>query len=108
MDVIQKVIDLSNLALDDRGSNNERLQAAVGALRLIKQYELLGKKRIDVTTDILEKITNPLFAEGVASRAEQIADSVDRVLGSVQRVSERFSQSSRKAAPSRGGKRKYR
>jgi hypothetical protein len=86
MDVLQRVRDLSNLALDDRGSDHERLQAAVGALRLIKQYELLGKKRIDVATNILDKITSPDFVEGIASRAEKIADSLGRVMGSAKKM----------------------
>lgn len=88
MDVVQKVKDLINKALHDRTSEVERNEAAVAAIRLIDKYELLGtKKRIDVAADVLEKITNPLFVEGVADRAEKFASGVERVLGSVKKVS---------------------
>jgi hypothetical protein len=112
MDVVQRVRDLSNMVFDERGDKNERIQAAVAALRLVDRY-LLGKKKIDVAADIIEKITNPLFAGVVADRAEQIADSVDRVLGSVDRVlgsgkkmSDRLSHGVGDGS-SRGRKRRY-
>ena len=92
MDVVQKVRDLSNLALDGGGDTNERFNAAIAALRLIKECELLGNRRVNIADDILQRIVSPDFAEGVAARAEKIADSVDRVIGSVRRVSDRLSR----------------
>ena len=87
MDVVQKVRDLARLALDERAADNERLQAAVAALRLINQYKLLEtKKKVDVAADIVEKITSPDFVEGIADRAEKFASSFERVVGSVKKV----------------------
>ncbi len=93
MDAVQKVRDLMGTALDERGNSNERFNAAIGALRLIREYELLGKKRVDVAVSIIDRITSPDFAEGVATRAEKLADSVDRILGSAKRVTDRLSRS---------------
>jgi len=106
MDVVQKVKDLMNLALDERTPEKEAKEAGIGALRLIARYELLGAaggKRIDVAASIIEKITSPGFAEGVATRAEKIADSVERVLGSVDRVK----GVTRRSGAKRGGGRRY-
>lgn len=86
MDALKKVEDLMNKALGDGSTDNERLSAALGALRLIREYGLLGKKRVDVAASLIEKFTNPDFVEGVASRAEKIADSLSRVMGSAKKV----------------------
>jgi len=113
MDVVQKVRDLTNLALDGGTSVDERLQAAVAALRLVDRF-LLPKGKKEVAADLLKKIMAPDFAEGIASHAEKFADGFDRalgsagrVLGSVKRVTDHLSQSSGDAAPSRGKKRRY-
>jgi hypothetical protein len=92
MDVMKKVEDLTNMALDERTSEKERFNSALGALRLIREYKLLGKKHVDVAANIIEKITNPLFGEEVASRAEKIADNVGRFIGSVKKVSDSLSR----------------
>jgi hypothetical protein len=118
MDVVQKVKDLSQLAFDERGNSNERLQVALAALRLVEAYLLpKGKKKIDVAAEIINKITSPDFAEEVASRVEKFAEGFDRVLGSAGRVlgsakmvSDHLSKSGVDAAPAsgrKGGKRKY-
>jgi len=108
MDVVQKVRDLSKLAFEERGNVNERLEAAVAALRLVDSYLLpKGKKKIDVAADIANKIMNPDFVEGVAIQAEKIADGFDRILGSGKRVLDRFTQSAGEGRGRRGGKRKY-
>jgi hypothetical protein len=89
MDVVQKVKDLMNLALDGRTPENERNNAAMGAIRLIDEYKLLGtKKRIEVAAEIIEKVTSPGFVDGVASRAEGIASGVERIKGTVKKVSD--------------------
>ena len=89
MDVVQKTKDLIKLALHEGTPENERNEAAVGAIRLIDRYELLGtKKKIEVAVDIINKITSPGFVDGVATRAEGIASSVDRVMGSVKKLSD--------------------
>jgi hypothetical protein len=86
MDVMKRVTDLMNMALDGASTDSEKLTCAIGALRLIRQYELLGKKRINVAVDILDKFTSADFVEGVVSRAEKIADGFSRVMGSAKRV----------------------
>ena len=103
MDVMQRVEDFMNLALDERTPEKERLNSALGALRLIREYKLLGKKHVDVAASVIERITNPIFGEEVASRAEKIADSVDRVIGSVKRVSDRLAKSASVVEGGRGG-----
>ena len=91
MDVIQKVKDLTKLALDERTPPHEAANAAVGALRLIEEYKLLATgKRIDVAVDIINMLTSPIFAEEVASRVEKIADSVDRVVRSFKKLTDKF------------------
>jgi hypothetical protein len=115
MDVVQKVRDLSQLAFEERGNVNERLEAAVVALRLVEAYLLpKGKKKIEVAADILKKVMHPDFAEGVANHAEKFADGFDRVLGSagrvlgsVKRVTDHLTQSDASDRARRGGKRKY-
>lgn len=113
MDVVQKVKDLSNLAFDERTTVDERLQAALPALRLVEKY-LLPKKRINVAADILAKIMDPDFTEEVAARMEKMAGDVDRGLAaaargalSVKRVLDHFSTGAGEAPPVRGRKRKY-
>lgn len=89
MDVVQKVKDLIQKAVHEGTSEIERNEAAVAAVRLIDKYKLLGtKKRIEVAADIIEKITSPLFVEGVADRAEKFVSGVERVFGSVKKVSD--------------------
>jgi len=89
MDVVQKTKDLIKLALHERTPENERNQAALGAIRLIDEYGLLGsKKRIDVAAEIIERVTSPGFVDGVASRAEGIASGVERIKGTVKKVSD--------------------
>lgn len=115
MDVVLKVRELSQLAFDERGNTNERLQASIAALRLVEAYLMpKGKKKIDIAADILKKVMEPGFAEGIASHAEGIADGFDRalgsagrVLGSVKRVKDLLTQAGGDAAPARGRKRKY-
>jgi hypothetical protein len=107
MDVVQKVKDLSNLAFDERSvSKEERLQAAIAALRLVEAYLLPKgkKKKIDVAADIAAKIMNPDFMEGVAVGVERVASSFDRVLDSAKRVIDRLGV---EEAPSRSKKRRY-
>jgi hypothetical protein len=117
MDVVQKVKDLSNLAFDERTTVDERLQAAIPALRLVERY-LLPKKPINVAADLVAKILNPDFTEEVANRVEKIAGNVDRGLAaatrgalSVKRVFDHLSQGGGEgggeAVPSRGKKRRY-
>lgn len=106
MDVVQKVKDLIKLALHERTPENERNEAAVGAIRLIDKYELLGtRKRIDVAAEIIEKYTSPGFVEGVADRAERFASGVERVIGSVKKVSD-LSKKASDLSRRGGGKRR--
>ena len=108
MDVVQKTKDLIKLALHEKTSENERNEAAIGAARLIDKYDLLGTtKPIDVAANILEKLTNPLFAEGVAERAEKIASTFDRVMGSVKKVSDHFPKGGGDKGRSGGRGRRY-
>jgi hypothetical protein len=86
MDVMKRVTDLMNMALDGASTDSEKLTCAIGALRLIRQYDLLGKRRIDVAASVIDRITSPDFVEGVASRAEKFADGISRVIGSAKRV----------------------
>lgn len=86
MDVMKRVEDLMSKALGEGSTDNERLSSALGALRLIRQYELLGKKRINVAVEILDKFTSPDFVEGVASRAEKMLDGFTRVVGSAKKI----------------------
>jgi len=89
MDVVQKTRDLINKAVHAGTSEVERNEAAVAAVRLIDKYELLGtRKRVDVAAEIIERVTNPAFVEGVASRAEQIVSGAERVMGSVKKLSD--------------------
>lgn len=92
MDVMKRLEDLMNLALDGSTSEHERLNAALGALRLIRQYGLLGKKRVDVAVEVLDRFTSPDFVEGVAVRAEKFAGSVGRVVGSIRQVGDALSR----------------
>jgi hypothetical protein len=104
VDVIQKVKDLTNLALDERTPPHEAANAAVGALRLIEEYKLLStRKRIDVAVEMINMITNPLIADEVASRAEKISDVVDRVAGALKRVTDKFASNGVGEAVGRGG-----
>src|ERR1700677_2171008 len=111
MDATKKVLDLMKLALDERTPPHEAANAAVGALRIIEEYKLLVTgKRVEVAGDILNKFTSPLFAEEVASRAEKIADSVDRVVGAFGKLADRLTprDAGGGAKRGRGGrKRKY-
>jgi hypothetical protein len=100
MDVMQRLEDLMNLALDERTSENERINASLGALRLIREYKLLGKKHVDVAANIIDKVTNPEFVEDMASRAEKIASAADRIFGSVKKFSDRMTREPR--SPSSG------
>lgn len=103
MDVMKRATDLMNKALDDGSTDNEKLTCALGALRLIKEYGLLGKKHVDVATNILDKIaqvTSPDFVDGVASRAEKIVDGFARVMGSAKKVSD-LTRESRRSGPGR-------
>lgn len=87
MDVVQKTKDLIQKAVHEGTSEIERNEAAVAAVRLISKYELLGtKKRIDVAAEMIERITNPAFVEGIASRAENIVSGAERVRGSVKKL----------------------
>lgn len=86
MDVMKRVDDLMNKALGEGSTDNERLSSALGALRLIREYKLLGKKHVDVAVDILDRFTSPDFMEGVATRAEKFADTVGRVMGVAKKV----------------------
>ena len=88
MDAVQKVKDLMNLALHEGTPEKERNEAAIGAIRIISRYELLGKKRVDIAANIIEKFTNPLFVEGIADRAEKIVSGAERVMGSVKKLSD--------------------
>lgn len=110
MDVTKKVLDLMKLALDARTPPKEAENAAFGALRLIEEFKLLAtKKRVDVAADVVDKIiamTNPIFAEEVASRAEKIVDSFDRVAGAFGRLADKFAPRA-PAERSGGRKRKY-
>lgn len=104
MDVVQKTRDLIKLALHERTPENERYQAAIGAVRLIDEYALLGtKKRIDVAAEIIERVTSPGFVDGVASRAEGIASGVERIKGTVKKVSDLL-----RSAEDEGGRRRGR
>ena len=115
MDVVLKVRELSQLAFDERGNTNERLQASIAALRLVEAYILpKGKKKIDIAADLLKKAMEPGFWEVIASQAEKTADGFDRalgsagrVLGSAKRVTDLLTQAGGDAAPARGRKRKY-
>lgn len=107
MDVVQKVKDLINKAVHAGTQEVERNEAAVAAVRLIDKYGLLGtKKRIDVAAEIIEKVTNPLFVEGVASRAEKIVDGVARAVGSVDKLSDLISRRGGKGRSEEGGRRR--
>ena len=101
MDAVQKVKDLINKAVHDGTSEIERNEAAVAAVRLIDKYDLLGKKRVDVAADIIEKYTNPSFVEGIADRAEKIVSGAERVMGSVKKLTDLSRPSG-----GRGGKRR--
>lgn len=86
MDAMKRVEDLMNKALGEGSTDNERLSAALGALRIIREYKMLGKKHVDVAVDILDRFTSPDFMEGVATRAEKFADTVGRVMGVAKKV----------------------
>lgn len=104
MDVVQKVKDLSNLALDERGAEPERMQAAFGALRLIKQYNLLEEKKINVPVNIIEKFTDPAFVDAVVDRADKIASGFERIVGSVKKVSDLSRRTRRRRAATKEAK----
>lgn len=87
MDAMKRVEDLMNMVLDEGGNEHERLQAAVGMARIIREYKLLGKKHVDVAVNILDRFTSPDFVEGVASRMEKIGDGFARVMGVAKKVS---------------------
>ena len=99
MDALQKVRDLMGLALHENTPEKERNEAALGAIRIIERYDLLGKKRVDVAAGILDRYTSPDFVEDVATRAEKIASGFDRVVGSIKKVSD--------GLPRRGRGRRY-
>lgn len=107
MDVMKRVEDLMNMALDERTVKEERLNSSLGALRLIREYGLLGKKRIDVAASIIERFTSPDFVEGVASRAEKVADGIERIVGSAKKISDRLSHGSGGGGRSGGRGRRY-
>src|ERR1700677_3032409 len=104
MDATKKVLDLMKLALDERTPPHEAANAAVGALRIIEEYKLLVTgKRVEVAGDILNKFTSPLFAE-------EVADSVDRVVGAFGKLADRLTPRDAGGAAKRGRggrKRKY-
>jgi hypothetical protein len=105
MDAVQRVEDLTNMALDERTHERERLSSAIGALRIIREYKLLRKTRVEVAASILAKFTDPAFVEGVADRAEKIVSGAERVVGSVKKLTDL----SRRVVPSggeRGGRRR--
>jgi len=87
-DVRQKAKDLLRLALDDQTTGGERGAATFQLLKLIDKYDLLsaGGKPINVATDVLNKITDPSFMEGIADRAEKFASTFDRVTAAAKRV----------------------
>lgn len=104
MDVMKKVDDLANLILDEKAADRERINAAVGMVRLIREYKLLGKKSINVATEILDRFTSPDFVEGVVSRAEKFADGFERVLGSAKKVSGQLAREKRGNGRRYGGR----
>lgn len=104
MDVMKRVEDLMNKALMDGSTDNERLSSALGALRLIRQYELLGKKKINVAAEILDKVTSQDFIEGVTSRLEKMGDGFERVMG----VAKKVGGLAREASGERSGRRRRR
>jgi len=106
VDVVQKIRDLSTMALDERGNVNERLEAAVAALRLADRF-LLGKKKIDVSVArILETITDPAIGEVIASRAESVVVNAARVIDSGKKLLDRLGIGVEEDRPS-GRKRRY-
>ena len=89
MDAVQTTKDLIRKAVHAGTPEVERNEAAVAAVRIIDKYKLLDtKKRIDIAADFLEKLTNPLFVEGIASRAENIVSGAQRILGSARKLSD--------------------
>ena len=89
MDVVQKILDLTKLALDERTPENERNQAALGALRILDRYKddlFKTKKRIDVAADLLDRYTSPDYVEAIASRVERVTAGVERIFGSAKKV----------------------
>jgi hypothetical protein len=102
MDAMKRVEDLSNMALDERTPKEERFNAAIGALRIIREYRLLGKKRVDVAVAILDRFTSPDFVDGVVSRLEKMGDGLERVMG----VAKKVGGLAREAGADRGGGRR--
>lgn len=81
----QRARDLIELAVDDRTPEKERLAAAVKAVTLIRQHDLLaspfdglsesGSETVRAATKIVEKLTDP----DLISSARKMMDEVRRV-----------------------------
>ena len=89
-DVRQKAKDLLRLAL--KGSTEgERAAATAPLLRLIDKYDLLsaGGKPINVEASALEKflktIADPDFMDGLAGRAEKVVSGAEKLANSYER-----------------------
>jgi hypothetical protein len=95
-DVRQKAKDLLRLALNEGTTDGERSAAITQLLRLMDKYDLLsaGGKKIDVEASLIDRITNPDFVDGIASRVERIASGIERGLAALKRVTDQVASES--------------
>ena len=106
-EVIRKMKHLTALARDDRGNVNERLSAALGALKIIDEYELLSGgntgKPASIATEILNKVMSGTFMDEVADRVEKTASAFERMVAAGKRITD-----ARGPAPVKKKRRTYR
>jgi HAMP domain-containing protein len=91
-EVLKKVSQLTALARDDRGNVNERLAAALGALKIIDEYKLLSGgntgKSASIATEILNKVISGDFMDEVADRVEKTASAFERMMAAGKRMTD--------------------
>jgi len=84
----QKVKDLIKLALDGDNNDNERMAAALRAVKIIDKYDLLSSpldgllssdnETVQAATDIFSRITDPSLVRSVRKIADQVGRARQR------------------------------
>ena len=84
----QKVKDLIKLALDGDNNDNERMAAALRAVKIIDKYDLLSSpldgllasdnETVQAATDIFSRITDPILVRSVKKIADQVGRARQR------------------------------
>jgi len=79
MDVRQKAKDLMALALDTKGSDNERLNAAFAALKLINENGLLESPLAAIDNELVQELVDgSKLAADLFRRGKKVAERMQR------------------------------